>query len=608
MVSFLLLYSSIVCILQWFIFSDELAVIMVDVAPEFEPQIKASNFTDEEKSKVIMFVGETGTGKTTQINAFISYMLGGDLQDKKRILVIDDRNSDQAASITRYITIYRIRPISELFEGKTFYIIDTPGYGDTSGIHRDDFITKAMNVMFNTIPKINTIVLTSKANLSRATPGMRAVITNIFHLFAKNVRGCLRTVLTFSDAGQSPAKRILQELGWLEFCPTVIEVNNSAFRIANADNRDDPKVRDWWNLSMSGQEQVHSNLRTMESVPTAESAQVTFQRHSLSETCDIVQQHVYDTANKTSNLLNQIGAIADAIGKGPQEKVPVTVIETEKVDVEKGKHTTLCLECNMTCHKVCIFGNNEDKYQCSAMDSDTGKCRICEKKCDWNKHQNARFIICPKEVVKYVIPEDLIKHWNKNTNTLEGAALDAMKEYLDLQEQLKVQINILIELTEKLNNVALKHNPEALLNYLDILVKDARARGLHAEQLQALIKAKESMRVSVFAKTRGRNYTSFSVILVLNKVKAELERRNKLGYYKRLAEENLPCNFYNNLRLYLPKDILELAPPKLELSTFQRFGIGSATQITFKENLKAIVLLVQILLKKGIFEGQEFNF
>ena len=207
---------------------------------------------------------------------------------------------------------------------------------------RDEFITKAMSVMFSTIPKINTIVLTSKATLSRATPGMRAVITNIFHLFAKNVRGCLRTVLTFSDAGQSPAKRVLEELGWLEFCSNVIEVNNSAFRIANADNKDDPKVRDWWNLSMSGQEQVHDNLRTMEAVPTEESAQVTFQRNHLSETCDIVQKCVYDTANKTSNLLNKIGAIADAIGKGPQEKVPVTSIETYEVEVEEGKHTTLC--------------------------------------------------------------------------------------------------------------------------------------------------------------------------------------------------------------------------------------------------------------------------
>ena len=107
--------------------------MIVDVAPEFLPDIEASSLDNSNESKVIMFVGETGSGKTTQINAFISYLLGGDLQDKKRILVIDDRNSDQANSITRYITIYRIRPISELFEGKTFYIIDTPGYGDTSG-------------------------------------------------------------------------------------------------------------------------------------------------------------------------------------------------------------------------------------------------------------------------------------------------------------------------------------------------------------------------------------------------------------------------------------------------------------------------------------------
>ena len=297
------LFYKILCGIIINYIADEVALILVDVAPEFKPHIKASSFEDKLKSKVIMFVGETGSGKTTQINAFISYLLGGDLQDEKRILVIDDRNTDQALSITRYITIYQIRPISHLLDGKTYYIIDTPGYGDTSGIHRDAFITKAMNVMFRTIPYINTIVLTSKANITRATAGMKAVVTNIYHLFAKNVRVCLRTVLTFSDAGDSPAKGVLKTLGWFEFCPTVVEVNNSAFRIANADNRDDPKVRDWWNLSMSGQEQVHINLRSMDSVPTAASAQVTFQRQSLSETCDVVQKKVYETTSKTSRVM-----------------------------------------------------------------------------------------------------------------------------------------------------------------------------------------------------------------------------------------------------------------------------------------------------------------
>ena len=279
--------------------SDEIAVLMVDVAPEFEPNIKASR--NKEEMKVIMFVGETGAGKTTQINAFLSYLFDCDLSDQKRILVVDDRKceDEEALSTTKYITIYRIRPFSDLFEGKTFYIIDTPGYGDTSGPERDKVITAAMNVMFNSLPTINTIVLTCKANTTKATAGMSAVITNIFQLFAKDVRTCLRTVLTFSDGAEPQAKKVLEELGWLEFCTQMIEVNNSAFRNSNADNRNDPKVRDWWNMSMSGQEQVCRNLSIMPAVPTKASAQVTYHRQRLQETCKLVQESVFKTANKT---------------------------------------------------------------------------------------------------------------------------------------------------------------------------------------------------------------------------------------------------------------------------------------------------------------------
>ena len=280
---------------------------MVDVASEFEPHIAASSYDDENNSKVIMFVGETGSGKTTQINAFISYLLGADLKDEKRILVIDDRNMDVASSITQYITIYCIRPISELFEGKTYYIIDTPGFGDTAGMQRDEFVTQAMHVMFNTITRINAIVLVGKATLSRATPGLRALTTSIFHLFAKDIEGCLRTILSFSDAGQSPAKKVLERLGWLEYCDTVIEVNNYAFGIANAATSDKiQSLRHWWNISMQGQQQVHHNLQMMESVLTQQSANVTYQRQELKEKCDNLKKSLYRTAKDTSKIVKSL--------------------------------------------------------------------------------------------------------------------------------------------------------------------------------------------------------------------------------------------------------------------------------------------------------------
>ena len=335
-------------------YKNEIAVVIVDVVPDYAPEIIPSK-PEAEDSCIIMFVGETGSGKTTQINAFVSFLCGGDLNDSHRILLVDDRNLDQSKSITRYITVYRIRPLAESFCRKTFYIIDTPGYGDTEslerGLDRDQFITASMGVMFETLPKINTIVLACKSDETRATAGITAVVTNIFQLFAKNVHHCLRTILTFSNVGTSPAISVLKSLEWPVDSTTLVEVNNSAFRIAGAENSKDPKVRSWWKLSMEGQLEVAKMLRSMEAVPTAQSAQVTHNRISLSETCTLVEKQVLRTANDTANLLRNLDAISNAIGASPGEKVEVKSTDVQPKPVANGKHTTLCTNCNYTCRK-----------------------------------------------------------------------------------------------------------------------------------------------------------------------------------------------------------------------------------------------------------------
>ena len=580
---------------------NELAVLIVDVVPEYAPEILAAEPTDD-NARMIMFVGETGSGKTTQINAFISFLLGGELSDSHRILLIDDRNLDQTKSITRYITVYRIRPLAESFNNNTFYIIDTPGYGDTQSLHtgldRDKFITASMEVMFNTLPKMNTIVLTSKSGLTRASLGITAAVTNIFQLFAKNVRHCLRTILTFSDAGVSPAIQVLNSLDWPSDRASLVEVNNSAFRIADADNY---KVRSCWKLSMEGQQEVLRMLGSIDPVPTAQSAQVTHDRISLSDTCTIVEKKVFQTATETANLLLNLDAISKAIGASAGEKVPVKKIDVVQKDVKPGKFTTLCVECNHTCHEICSRKDDNDKQNCAAMDGgqNNAHCRVCPKKCFWKNHKNASFILVPVERTEYVVPDDLIKQWNSTTNSLEGAALDAMAKFIGLQDTLTSLIDDLVAITEKLKHQSLKHNPSALLNYLKTLVKTAKAQGASPEQLEALTAAQNAMLVQDnIARGNLRGFNESQVLSqVVEEVKEELERRNRLSHMDRAAEEKRPCKLYNQLLQKLPGEVQLKAPPKLrEKSKLPLVGSDGAL---FPENLRAIVQLLKVILKTG---------
>ena len=80
---------------------------------------------EEEKAIVLMFVGETRTGKTTLINAYINYIFGINYVDDFRYKIINvQMNKYNEQSQTNEIGIYNIKTP----DGTILKIIDTPGF------------------------------------------------------------------------------------------------------------------------------------------------------------------------------------------------------------------------------------------------------------------------------------------------------------------------------------------------------------------------------------------------------------------------------------------------------------------------------------------------
>ena len=96
------------------------------------------DFTKEELNncKVLLIIGQTGHGKTTFINALINIYLGINIYDNFRYLLVQNENNDQLESITKEITVYKIRS-KEGLNFPPLIIIDTPGFSDTGGEKED---------------------------------------------------------------------------------------------------------------------------------------------------------------------------------------------------------------------------------------------------------------------------------------------------------------------------------------------------------------------------------------------------------------------------------------------------------------------------------------
>ncbi|KAK0512138.1 hypothetical protein JMJ35_005266 [Cladonia borealis] len=568
-------------------FKGQLAMRIVDVAAEFEPQVVAAPTQDQDKAIVVVFAGCSGHGKSTQINAFISYLLGGEFDDFARIMVIDDRGANQAQWVTQHVTCYRIRPLSSLFEGKTLLIVDTPGYGDSRGIERDAFVTAAMAEFFKTIEHVNAIIFTCQANENRTTL-LSPVSACVFSLFAKDVKSCLRTIYTFSDAGTPLARTALTELRW----PVEngeVEVNNAAFTV-EVDARNHDKVRDWWVMSVKGQFRVMQMLLHRPPILTAGSASVTQNRFELEQKCELVEMKSLRTANHAQILIADLGALAKAVGAGPSAKLLVEEDRAIEKTLPPGQKTILCLNCNFTCLEICAFSGDDCKAMCIAMSGDN--CKICKGRCHWSHHKMVQHIIVIEKHSEWVVPEDLIKRWNTINNTLEGALLDAIDAYLKLQEELRNDILYLAKLNEELKKTALFHDPTALIQYIELLIKTARARGAPTEQIVQLTKVKKTLILVGKVKERGVNATleSQTMIQVLGTVKKEMSRRKRLHPRERAREEEKSCSLYNDLCEQLPPEILRNAPEPL-----RKWG----RRFEYSENLQAIVNLVQVVLKDG---------
>ncbi|MPC71388.1 hypothetical protein E2C01_065665 [Portunus trituberculatus] len=100
-------------------------------------------------NKVIMMVGETGSGNTTLINGLVDYVLGVDWDDKIRFkMIVEDSSANQAESQTKDVTSYTLHHQDVFRSPYSLTIIDTPGFGDTKGIKRDKEIVEQLRKFF----------------------------------------------------------------------------------------------------------------------------------------------------------------------------------------------------------------------------------------------------------------------------------------------------------------------------------------------------------------------------------------------------------------------------------------------------------------------------
>ncbi|XP_065894951.1 uncharacterized protein [Dysidea avara] len=439
--------------------------------------------------KVLMLVGATGAGKTTLINGMINYLFGVKWKDDFRlVLIAEDLVKSQAHSQTALITAYTIYPS----EGSQFEyaltIIDTPGFGDTTGLERDKQIIQQIQNFFsikgeNGIDNLDGIGFVVQASLARLTIQQKYIYDLIFSIFGSDVVKNIFIMVTFADGGVPSVIAAIQETK-IE-CSKYYKFNNSALFAVNKKLTKELKEEDvtfnemFWKMSSISLQRFFQAFRTVSGVSPYFTKEVLRERKQLETTLEALRQQITRGCVKMEELRKREivhQQIEAEIAANKKFTNPVEIQKQRKVNVPTGQYVTNCLICHFTCHIHCDYADDRDKYKCSVMNG-SGKenafCTACPNKCFWNRHVNNPYRFELYSEIEERTSKELQEKYKsalqekcKIENTIEQINCDLQK----LETAVAIEVAELQRVLQRLNKITLKQSPLTQVPYLKLLI------------------------------------------------------------------------------------------------------------------------------------------
>ncbi|XP_017295624.1 uncharacterized protein LOC108250313 [Kryptolebias marmoratus] len=467
---------------------------------------------DETKiNKTILLVGETGTGKSTLINALFNHTMGVKFEDEVWFQVVMEKERSQTESQTSDVIVYHIFG----FEGQTLpyslTIIDTPGFGSTRGSQEDVLVSQRLFDLFRSeegVHEIHAVGLVMKASMNRVNERLKYIFDSVMSLFGKDLEKNIVALITHSNG--NPPINVLQALEAAGIQCAKDEKNQPVYflfdnqqktqRGSTEINKIGSKYS--WDFSNEHMGCLTDFLENSNSQPLITTVEVLKKRIRLKACTQNLQERIKLIELKQT----EIKQIQEALSKHEEEmkkseKLTVEVDEVYKdtEDIKGGMWGLVFFEAAVTCpicEENCHYPGCTMAWKpshCEVMKR--GRCTVCTKKCPASDHvkENWKYVTKTRKVqktmedVKQKYEKSRAEHENKSS-LLENLELEAKQLTTEKSQLLDEAYQHVI----RLEQIALKVNSLSTSAHLNFLIEKMKENG-DTEKVQILEVLKSRM-------------------------------------------------------------------------------------------------------------------
>ena len=451
------------------------------------------DITKENYTKIytILMLGETGSGKTALLNCLTNYLMNIDYSNdfRYKLIVEDSSLITPEKSTTKTVNIYNI-----IFNNILFKVIDTPGFGDTSGTEKDKETTNSIKYLFeNELDGLNLIGFVAKSSENKLTDRQQFIIDNILDLFGNDVVSNFLVLMTFYDGSEPqmakviPKNKIFKER-IIPICGKnwFLTFNNSAMYNKN---ESDFFLKNYYEISSKNFGKFLEKLYSLTPISTLKSKNVLEKRLLLEFKLNKLNEEKEKYIELLSNKENQIKNIEEQQKMYDSSKKKIFEFYNLNIMKEKipnNSYNILCKNCYKVCKEKVVVKNKIDINM-----NNHGLCKQCN--CSYKKHEYVDYIIKNIEKQKEEINIDKIREDMQLSNEKMNNSIILKsffeKEIFKLRKEFLRIILDIKNIIDEINSTALNiDNFETKENYLNSLKKKNKANYQEIYEINQILK------------------------------------------------------------------------------------------------------------------------